>query len=430
MPAEQRGSVYRVKGGYGVRWREGFDAEGKERRRRHCPRPPFPTKTLARQWYAENVASRLHPEAPSADEIFADFVELYLTAHATKVDPRTIRTLRERLGAPATREAPERRERKNSRGGPPRTYETAIETFGRMSLRDLERGAARIAAWEATLPRAYRTKLIGALSQVLEAAVDWDYIARNPARTARRQRRGSNQLERRPEIVPFTRAEVDRIAVELGHEPDAGRVSSYGVAVLFAAETGLRPEEWIALERRDLDLDGRAVTVVRAFSDGRLKDAKTLGSYRRVPLTQRATDALESLPPRLDVRLVFPAPRDGYLNLGNFRRRHWQPALDSAGLVRCPLSEDHVAKRSGREYRCQEAGCEGRASAHRIYDLRHTFASWALAANLSMFELARFMGTSVKIIDRHYGHLVRDSEDTARARLDAYAERVTREANG
>jgi hypothetical protein len=38
-----------------------------------------------------------------------------------------------------------------------------------------------------------------------------------------------------------------------------------------------------------------------------------------------------------------------------------------------------------------------------------------------MFEVARFMGTSVKIIDLHYGHLVRDSEETARTKLDAYA---------
>lgn len=163
------------------------------------------------------------------------------------------------------------------------------------------------------------------------------------------------------------------------------------------------------------------MTVARAFSDGQLKDAKTLGSRRRVPLTQRALAALEAVPPRLDTRLVFPAPKGGYLNLSNFRRRQWQPALESGGFVRCPLSEDHAAKRLRREYRCQEPGCEGRASAHRIYDLRHTFASWALAANISMFELARFMGTSVKIIDRHYGHLVRESEDTARAKLEAYA---------
>jgi hypothetical protein len=40
-----------------------------------------------------------------------------------------------------------------------------------------------------------------------------------------------------------------------------------------------------------------------------------------------------------------------------------------------------------------------------------------------MFELARLMGTSVAMIDRTYGHLARDSEDSIRARLDARAER-------
>ena len=31
------------------------------------------------------------------------------------------------------------------------------------------------------------------------------------------------------------------------------------------------------------------------------------------------------------------------------------------------------------------------------------------------------MGTSIAMIDRHYGHLARDSEDSIRARLDARA---------
>jgi integrase len=421
MPAEQRGSVYRVKGGYGVRWREGSDASGNEIRRRHCPQPPFPTKTAARQWYAENIAARLRTGGPVGDITFAEFTELYLAAHATKVDPRTIRTLRERLGAAAPKDDvnPDTAKETASRGRR-RSYRSALEAFGPTSLRELERGSARIAAWEATLPAGYRSKLTAALSQVLEVAVEWDYITRNPARPLRRRRRAAGS-DRRPEIVPLTRDQVDRLASELGYEPAHGRVSVYGVAVVFAAETGLRPEEWIALERRDLDLPGRAVTVARAFSDGRLKDAKTLGSNRRVPLSQRALDALEALPPRLDRRILFPAPKGGYIDLGNFRRRVWYPALESGGFVRCPVSDDHPTKRIGREYRCQEPGCEGRAAVHRIYDLRHTFASWALAAHISIFELARFMGTSVKIIDRHYGHLVRDSEDAVRAKLDAYA---------
>jgi integrase len=260
----------------------------------------------------------------------------------------------------------------------------------------------------------------GALSQVLENAVAWDYISKNPARSAM-QRRGRIRVEQRPEIVPFRREEIDRLAAELGYEPVADRVAVYGIAVVFAAETGLRPEEWIALERRDLDLAGSALTVSRVVSDGRVKQAKTLGSHRRVPLTQRAAGALEALPPRLDRRILFPAPQGGYINLDNFRRRVWQPALDAGGFVRCPISDDHLAKRVGREYLCQEPACGGRASAHRIYDLRHTFASWALAAHISMFELARFMGTSVRIIDLHYGHLVRDSEEAARSKLDAQA---------
>jgi hypothetical protein len=38
--------------------------------------------------------------------------------------------------------------------------------------------------------------------------------------------------------------------------------------------------------------------------------------------------------------------------------------------------------------------------------LRSTFASNALAASVSVFELARLMGTSVAMIERHYGALL------------------------
>lgn len=42
-------------------------------------------------------------------------------------------------------------------------------------------------------------------------------------------------------------------------------------------------------------------------------------------------------------------------------------------------------------------------------------------AGLTLYEVARFMGTSVAMIDRTYGHLAAGSEDRARALLDAYA---------
>jgi integrase len=55
-----------------------------------------------------------------------------------------------------------------------------------------------------------------------------------------------------------------------------------------------------------------------------------------------------------------------------------------------------------------------------MYDLRHRFATFALRAGVSMFDLSRFMGTSLSMIDRHYGHLARDSKPHTINLLDAF----------
>ena len=52
--------------------------------------------------------------------------------------------------------------------------------------------------------------------------------------------------------------------------------------------------------------------------------------------------------------------------------------------------------------------------------MRHTFATWSLAAGMSIFALSRRMGTSVQMIDLTYGHLARDADDYDRGLLDAY----------
>jgi hypothetical protein len=54
----------------------------------------------------------------------------------------------------------------------------------------------------------------------------------------------------------------------------------------------------------------------------------------------------------------------GPFDLANFRRREWRPAIEAAGIT----------------------------TPARMYDLRSTFASNALAAGLTVFELARIMG--------------------------------------
>ena len=102
-------------------------------------------------------------------------------------------------------------------------------------------------------------------------------------------------------------------------------------------------------------------------------------------------DALQAHPWRIDTPLVYSAKDGGYLNLHNWRRNEWYPALDAAALPRMVP-----------------------------YAMRPTFASFAIAAGVSLFYLARLMGSSVDRIDKTYGHLLPGSEAYLRGLLDTF----------
>lgn len=55
------------------------------------------------------------------------------------------------------------------------------------------------------------------------------------------------------------------------------------------------------------------------------------------------------------------------------------------------------------------------------YALRHSFATEAIHALVPSFIIARVMGTSEAMLRKHYGHLLPDTDDLVRERLDAYA---------
>jgi integrase len=254
----------------------------------------------------------------------------------------------------------------------------AVGRFGDRRISQLR--PAEIAAWRMTIPAGHRFEATQAHRQVLARAVSWGLIDANPAKQG-----VDNPQRRRTEKRPFeTWAELEALATELGPR--------HGPLVLFAAATGLRPGEWIALEHRDIDRDARVLYVRRAYRNGRIKWPKTEASVRAVPLQTIALAALERLPANGRSRLVFPSPGGGYFDLHNFRNRYWKPAQLAAGNR--PL--------------------------RRIYDLRHTVATFALRAGISTFDLSRYMGTSLGMIDRHYGHLARDGREHAIKLLDLF----------
>jgi hypothetical protein len=255
----------------------------------------------------------------------------------------------------------------------------AVKAFGGAELRDLQAMAGEVAAWQATLPKRSRYGIMQAFRQALGAAVRWGYMESNPAVAA-----GANPQPAPRGVRAFSRTELEAIAAELS--------PAYRTLPVFIGATGLRPEEWQVLERADVDRRARAVNVQRTLSNGEVVElAKTDRSRRQVPLSRRAAAAYDATPARLGTRLLYAAAEGGILNLDNFRSRQWAPALKSAGV----------------------------ATPARIYDLRSTFASDALAARVTVFELARIMGTSVEMIERHYGALLDGAGEGIAARLDA-----------
>ena len=209
MPAEARGSVFKTRTGYGIRWPE----DGKRPQK-----TGFATKTEARHWFAEtsrrgSAPARPRPRSPSTRSARCSSSG---TARRSRRDEGDARG----AARPAANgSAPGRCA--SSRAPPPTSPH-----------------------WRAGVLRRVALPAHLAMRQALAAAVRWRYIEPQPGR-----RGGHNPQPRSRGAAPFTPEEIDALDAELG--------ASYGPLVVFAAETGLRTNEWVALERRDVDKAGR-----------------------------------------------------------------------------------------------------------------------------------------------------------------------------
>ncbi len=356
MPADPLGSIYRTKAGYGIRYR---DEAGRLRRR-----SGFASRSEAREWFLGVERRRMRGETPAPTPLtLAELVREYLGQHVA--EPNTLRALADRLklateGIPVEPRSPERE-------------------HGLGSIRVDRLDVRTVAAWRRRLPAGSAWHAHKALRQVLGYAVRAKLVAENVAALV------PNPQAKRREVPTFTSWEqLELLAEEL---PAARRSLP-----ILAAGTGLRPEEWLGLEWRDVDLRSGVLHVRRVYTDGRVKDyGKQERSLRRIPLRSCVLAALEASPRGFGGTPVYTGDRGGRLNLHAWRRDEWYPALEAAGLPKLTP-----------------------------YAMRHTFASFAIAAGVSLFYLARLMGTSVEQIDTTYGHLLPDSEEYLRGLLDGF----------
>jgi integrase len=187
----------------------------------------------------------------------------------------------------------------------------------------------------------------------------------------------------------------------------------YRTFVDVIAGTGMRWGEAVALTVGDVDLLAKTPTLriskalKRAENGHYVGGPKTIRSVRTVSLP---ATLVEALIPLVTMRgrdeVLFTGPRGGRIYYGKFRSDVWAPsvakaqaAVDGDGLEVAP--ELRLTVRPG------------------VHALRHSHASWLIAAGVDLPTVQRRLGheSITTTIDR-YGHLMPDQLEKAAAAAD------------
>lgn len=236
------------------------------------------------------------------------------------------------------------------------------------------------------------------ISACLEAAVDDDRLAKNPARPARKDL--PRQVHR--EMLFLTHDEVERLA-EAVDEP-------WRTLVFTLSYTGARWGEVVALRRKRCHLLKARLHIAESLSEigGALYfgPPKSPESTRWVDIPRFVADMLGShigaFVANEDDSLVFTSPRGAPVRHSNFYTSIWKPAVRDAGLP----------------------------DALRIHDLRHTAASFMIHEGAHLELVRRQLGHSSVTVTQKYAHLFPSQGEDLAARLNMRRQAVSERAVG
>lgn len=289
-------------------------------------------------------------------------------------------------------------------------YSVCARRLKDLTAGDLQKYFNQLSEWVSPLTkRPLAPATVERLSRVITAALNHAFnsqlIARNPMRNVIRPSRRANRARRRAlsreDLTEFL-AYVDR----------SGEwwLKKLGPVYHLAAETGFRPEEYLALQWKDcrLESDPATVTVERVvveLKDGggwSFADPKTAKSARTLPVTEELKERLKR-------------HREVVAELRRRAGDKWiEYDLVFAARFGGPVKQD-VTERVFRKV-CDELGWEkGR---YCVYALRHTMASLALLGNLNLKVVSERLGhTSIRTTADVYAHVTPSLQEAATQRI-------------
>lgn len=201
-----------------------------------------------------------------------------------------------------------------------------------------------------------------------------------------------------PDEIALLLAAADDLAASA--KPQIARTwKRYRPMLYVAVDSGMRPQEHVALARRGLAEYG--VYVEQAIDRaGDLSVPKTAAGRRFIELSEVTLDMLQRYvreeSAENDFDLVFPTATGRWQSLDNWRHRCFNAACMHAGLTETVV----------------EGGKGVLKPRYSPYDLRHYFASMLIAEGTDIAKIKTLMGhTDISTTYDVYAHLIRRAED-------------------
>jgi integrase len=234
------------------------------------------------------------------------------------------------------------------------------------------------------------------LKSAMRQALQWRLLLENPADGVKIPQQSKGEMR------SFT---VEQARTFL----KAALATPHGPVLAAALTTGMRPSEYLGLKWQDIDWTRQTVSVVRSLRrfDGRwcFCDTKRSRSRRPMKLQRWIVALLRDLQTKASAHNLFPAADDlvfktasGQPINADYLGKHFRSILDLAGLPRI-----------------------------RLYDLRHSAATIALAAGVSLKVVAGQLGhASTAFTLDTYAHVLPHKQEGSGSHTGALRTKVKR----
>lgn len=232
-------------------------------------------------------------------------------------------------------------------------------------------------------------------SSAMKQAIKWKMLMQNPCELC--------------ELPKLEKIEMKYLSPEETKRfLDTAKDSKHFVTFLLVIESGMRPQEYLSLQWKDIDFEQKALSVRRAIVWKRkgggfyFKEPKTKKSRRSIPISNSAINALKihrrkQLEERLKLGadyqnfdLVFASQVGTPIQPKNLTDRHFKPLLIKAEIQNI-----------------------------RLYDLRHTTATLLLSAGENPKVVSERLGhASIVLTLDTYSHVLPTMQESATKKLE------------